>query len=79
MDAFLTNGTRSIPKLIVFDNLSHEIVGEWGPRPSEATSMAAEAKRNEGSLSKEFKQQLQGWYNRDKGATIMNEIVKLLD
>jgi hypothetical protein len=33
MDAYLTNGTRSIPKLVAFD-LSGEELFSWGPRPA---------------------------------------------
>ena len=39
MDLFLTNGTRSIPKVIVLDSLTQKVLGEWGPRSSKATIM----------------------------------------
>jgi hypothetical protein len=34
MDAFLTNGTRSIPKVIFLDPTSLKVLGQWGPRPA---------------------------------------------
>ena len=78
MDAFLTNGTRSIPKLIILDKEKEEIVGEWGPRPSKATQMVEDEKREHGKLTAEFKKDLQMWYNKDKGANILSDLLELL-
>jgi thiol-disulfide isomerase/thioredoxin len=78
MDAFLTNGARSIPKVIVLDKANNEIVGEWGPRPSIATQMVEDCKREHGKLTDEFKQELQVWYNKDKGQNILEDLLKLL-
>nr|WP_321415847.1 thioredoxin family protein [uncultured Allomuricauda sp.] len=78
MDAFLTNGARSIPKVIVFDKANNEIVGEWGPRPSIATKMVEDCKREHGKLTDEFKQELQVWYNKNKGQNILEDILELL-
>ena len=45
MDAYLTNGTKSIPKLIQLD--SHfNVTGIWGPRPSVAQNLVKELKSN---------------------------------
>ena len=79
MNAFLTNGSMSIPKLIAFDTNTDEISGEWGPRPTIATEMVAKYKKAHGSLSPEFKQELQVWYNKDKGQNIAQDLVKLLN
>ena len=35
MDEYLTNGGRSIPKLIYLDSGTLEELGTWGPRPEE--------------------------------------------
>lgn len=78
MDTFLTNGARSIPKVIVLDKANNEIVGEWGPRPSIATQMVEDCKREHGKLTDEFKQELQVWYNKNKGQNILEDILKLL-
>nr|WP_297786245.1 thioredoxin family protein [uncultured Allomuricauda sp.] len=78
MDAFLTNGARSIPKLIVLDTAHNEIVGKWGPRPSIATQMVEDCKREHGKLTDEFKQELQVWYNKNKGQNIQEDILELL-
>lgn len=78
MDEFLTHGSRSIPKLIAYDCEHHEIIAEWGPRPKEATDMVREYVGRYGNLSPEFKKDLQIWYNKDKGQSIIEELVDLL-
>ncbi len=78
MDQFLTNGGRSIPKLIVVDNDTNEIVDSWGPRPSKATAIVNDYKAKHGTLTPEFKQELQVWYNKDKGEDIANNLLDFL-
>jgi len=74
MNAFLTNGGMSIPKLIVFNNDTNEVVGDWGPRPSKATAMVDDFKKNVGPLTPEFKKDLQVWYNKDKNVNIIEDL-----
>ncbi|MEL6976199.1 MAG: thioredoxin family protein [Bacteroidota bacterium] len=76
MDLFLTNASRSIPKLIVLQN--DKVVGDWGPRSTKATAMVEAFKKEHGKLTPEFKQDLQVWYNKDKGQDIFSDIVALL-
>ena len=78
MDQFLTNGSRSIPKLIIMDKEKEKLVGEWGPRPSTATQMVEDYKKEHGTLTSEFKQDLQVWYNKDKGQNTLNDLLELL-
>ena len=79
MNAFLTNGSMSIPKLIVLDNQTHEVVADWGPRPSNATDMVNNYKAEHGKLTPEFKKDLQVWYNKDKSENIIDDLTKLID
>src|SRR5690606_42070581 len=44
MDQFLTDGGRSIPKLLMLDESTGELLDTWGPRPSTATAMVREEK-----------------------------------
>ncbi|MBT8262442.1 MAG: thioredoxin family protein [Bacteroidia bacterium] len=78
MDVFLTNGVRSIPKLIVFDNTTDQILSEWGSRPSAATKLVNDYKAEHGVLTPEFKQDLQVWYNKDKGQSILQDLAELI-
>jgi hypothetical protein len=76
MDLFLTNGGRSIPKLIALDK-DNNVIDSWGPRPTIATKMVADYKEKNGVLDPEFKQDLQVWYNKDKGQSIQEDFVSL--
>ena len=78
MDQFLTNGARSIPKLIARHKETGDILFTYGPRPSEATEMVEAYKEEHESLSSEFKEDLQRWYNKDKGRTTFKDLLKKL-
>ena len=78
MDAYLTNGSRSIPKLVCLTE-SLRVVSTWGPRPAPAQQLMAEFKKqhpNEGyqALAKE----MQLWYARDRTQAIQQEFTELL-
>ena len=78
MNQFLTNGSKSIPKLIMVDNLSDEVINTFGPRPSKATQLVNDFKAKHGTLTPEFKEELQHWYNTDKGLSTINDLLNLL-
>ncbi len=78
MNKFLTNGGRAIPKLIMIDNTTGEVVNTFGPRPSVATNMVNVYKAEHGQLTPEFKEDLQRWYNKDKGQSIVEDLLDLL-
>ena len=50
MDAYLTNGGRSIPKLIVLDAETMEELGTWGPRPAPAQQLFLDMKADRKSV-----------------------------
>ena len=77
MDNFLTNGTRSIPKLIIL-NSELDVMTTWGPRTAAATKLVTDYKEKFGKIDAEFKTQLQMWYNKDKGVSIINELAEIV-
>ena len=79
MNKFLTNGSKSIPKLIMVDTDAKEIIDVYGPRPSIATKMVEDFKNEHGALTAEFKEDLQRWYNKDKGQTAITDLIGLLE
>lgn len=79
MNQFLTNGGMSIPKLIAVDNNTNEVTRDWGPRSTNATKLVEDYKGEHGQLSAEFKQDLQVWYNKDKGQSVLADLLTLLD
>ena len=74
MDQFLTNGGRSIPKLIARDENGNDLF-DWGPRPSHINTVYHDLRKNEVPYS-EISIELQKLYNKDKGVAIQNEIVQ---
>lgn len=78
MNQFLTNGGKAIPKLIMIDNETNEVVHTFGPRPTLATEMVNVYKAQHGKLTPEFKEDLQRWYNKDKGQSTVEDLVSLL-
>lgn len=78
MNGFLTNGNKAIPKLIVLNKQTHEILGDWGPRPKTATKLVNDYKEEHGGLDAQFKEDLQKWYNKDKGKDTLDDLLTLL-
>lgn len=76
MDIHLTNGSRSIPKLIVFDENDNELLS-WGPRPVEAQNLYSKLK-NESVEKSEINKELHLWYGRNRGKEVEKEIVTLV-
>jgi len=76
MDKFLTNGARSIPKLIAIDRPSGTVIGTWGPRPA-AAQHQFEEQRSAGIDKPLLMENLQRWYHRDRGRSLQAELVEL--
>ena len=87
MDAFLTNGTRSIPMVILLDKASLKVLGHWGPRPSELQAFVLENiqqinaikdEQQQKSSYAEFLTKTQRWYAKDKTYSTQKEFLDLL-
>ncbi len=76
IDKYLTNGSKSIPILIVRDAEGKDLF-HWGPRPNGAKAIFEELKKNKASFD-EMKIALQNFYNKDKAQEIQEEITTLL-
>lgn len=79
MNDYLTNGARSIPKLILIEKDSLIARGSWGPRPHAAAKLITDYKEKFGSATADAKTELQKWYLADKGYSTMEEIALLLE
>lgn len=78
MQQYLTNGGKSIPKLIaVSEDLEKELF-TWGPRPAEAVQLVIDLKAKYGGITEEVKEALQKWYIEDKGISLQNEMIELI-
>ncbi len=78
MDQFLTNGGRSIPKLIVVEKNTLQVEGSWGPRPGGAVKLLNEYKEKHGQIDENGKVELQKWYTQDKGRQVEQEVLNLM-
>jgi hypothetical protein len=79
MDHFLTNGSRSIPKLICLKAVTGEELGTWGPRPAELQRKVMAHKADpQGVSHDEFMGQIQLWYAKDKTTSLQQELEHLL-
>ncbi|MBF9252040.1 thioredoxin family protein [Pontibacter sp. 172403-2] len=77
MDEYLTNGGRSIPKLIALNADTMEELGTWGPRPEPAQRLYLDMKAQDVPF-KEFSEKLHGWYAKDRSQALQNEFKTLL-
>jgi hypothetical protein len=79
MDDYLTDGARSIPKLVAMTaDLSCELF-TWGPRPASAHELVLEYKRDSKGMSyKEFSETLHLWYARNKNQELESELLTLI-
>jgi hypothetical protein len=76
MAAHLTNGTRSIPVVILLDDQWIER-GWWGPRPSELQALYLTELR---LLEKEERnRRVRTWYARDRGRSTARELLDLVE
>ena len=76
----LFEGNRAIPKLITLDEHSFEFICTWGSRPMPANEIMLNWKANKDKISKEeFEKELHLWYARDRGVTIINELMNLIE
>ena len=87
MDAFLTNGGRSIPKLIVTEGEDYKVKATWGPRPSPLQDIVllsraqlleindAEARKIHTEAEK---YNVQKWYAKDKTIQTQQDVVSVL-
>jgi len=77
MDRYLTNGGRSIPKLICLDQKNQEIF-VWGPRPASIQEVVEEIKAEGITDHAVLVERLQYAYNQDRTQSIQQEMQEIL-
>lgn len=76
IDRFLTNGARSIPKLLQLDTQG-TVTDVWGPRPKPAQELVVRLKSNPDTAAT-YGEELHKWYAENKMITLQEEIGELL-
>ncbi len=88
MDAFLTNGGRSIPKVLILNAETLEVLRTWGPRPVEMQKMVMDAKAEsldtedmelKKQINAESSKNLHLWYAKDKTLTTQKEFLEAVE
>lgn len=78
IDEFLTNGTRSIPIVLILDE-NCNVVTHWGPRPKPGIELFKKFKADPEAYPKEqFYNDIQVYYAKNKGKDTIQEIIELL-
>lgn len=78
INQFLTNGTESIPKVIILDQDYH-VKNSWGPRPKQGHELLIKHKADpEGYPKDNFYNDLQLYYAKNRGKDAVQEILELL-
>lgn len=78
MDAYLTNGGKSIPKLIALDNQTKSELFTWGPRPKEIQKLVVQHKAKPEMSNEAFNEWLHKEYTIDKTNKLQEEFKSLL-
>ncbi len=76
IEDYLTNGSKSIPKLIIRNDVGHDKF-IWGPRPQPLQDLYMQMKV-EGKAFAEINEVIQKWYNEDKGEVLQRELLTQL-
>lgn len=79
MNSFLTNGGKAIPKLVIINAETLDVLFDWGPRPLGAKNLILDYKAEHGVVDETAKTNLQKWYLQDKGISTQKEILHLIE
>ncbi len=78
IDQFQTNGTQSIPKVIIVND-DFSVKADWGPRPQYGNELLKKFKENPDTYPREeFYNDLQVYYAKNRGKDAIEEIISLL-
>lgn len=79
MDDFLYKGkSRSIPVVIALDAQTLDVIGSWGPRPSEAQELFEELRSEIDIPYQQVAETLHKWYTANKTVSTQKEWTDLL-
>ncbi|MGK6344130.1 thioredoxin family protein [Chryseobacterium sp. DT-3] len=78
INQYLTNGTESIPKVIILDK-DFNVKNSWGPRPKYGYELLMKHKADPEAYPKDnFYNDLQLYYAKNRGKDAVQEILELL-
>lgn len=77
MNEFLTNGSQSIPLVIVL-RPDFSVAGRWGPRPPELQDFVLTEKKAGVRPVDEIYREVRRWYARDKGESTLRQLLDVM-
>ncbi|MBL7926117.1 MAG: thioredoxin family protein [Bacteroidia bacterium] len=75
IDAHLTNGSKSIPLLLILDS-NYQLLATYGPRPKAAQQLVLELK-SKPETAENYAEALHTWYAKNKSVAVQEELLKL--
>lgn len=79
IEQHLTNGGKAVPKLLVIEKDTSNVVITWGPRPKTAQSIMLNWKANQNTITwEDYEKELHLWYTKNKGLEIIDELTQLI-
>lgn len=79
-EKYQTNGAKAIPKLLIIDEQTWNVILTWGPRPKPAQTIMLNWKENRETIPwEDFEKELHLWYTKDQGETIVDELVNIIE
>jgi hypothetical protein len=79
MDQFLTNGARSIPKIVMYHAENNNPIATWGPRPALVQAKVMDYKNMTGEKPafEDFSTEIHQWYTSNKNAALELELLAI--
>lgn len=77
MDAYLTNGGRSIPKLVMQETETGKELGVWGPRPATLQEIVVAQKDDTTTSFGDKVRMIHAWYGENKTVAIQDEFLTM--
>jgi hypothetical protein len=78
IEKYLTEGSKSIPILVVRQVNAEKDILVWGPRPQEAQALMKSLKLDSTQTKQSISEALQRWYIEDKSKAIQVELFEAL-
>ena len=79
IDNFLTNGGRSIPKLIAIDLGEFTSLWDWGPRPEMLQDWYLDKKKASDFNYETVSEEMHLWYAKNRHSELVDEMVEMLE
>ena len=78
LDEYMTDQSRSIPKLICLETGTLKEIGRWGPRPAALQTLVAQHKDDTTLNYRDKVRIVHNWYETDKTQAIQVEFIDLI-